>query len=485
MLLIGKRNAPAVYFYFSLRDQASNWLERLPAGSISTWEDLTTRFLAQFFPPRRTAVSTKSGTCQKGGSGVIIGLGQWMGSCTKPSDEMISYTIKGKPLVLPWGRTPRLDSGVREVHHILPNRNDTMHERPAGKIGLYTRFFDFANFRLPLSTFLVDVLRHFRINISQLSVIGVAKVSHFEILCRVYGIIPTVGLFRCFYVNSKKSGWMSFKFDIFAFIHTPDPTKVKIVKRERNESEPLLLETIIGRTVLLLPVEPDRDESELDASVERLFDEYGSGIQMEQGDSVGGGKDVDIQPIIKAADTVVEDVALVQPKRQGKRKFVVVDAGEASHPPKKLREDHETPSGTSLGGKSMSVVKRLLDGAVLNAEVEVAAIPTLPFMIASISTMPEHEGGDHTDSVARLNLRAIGAPPRFVFRSDNANVTTITLTVDPASVAKEKLVEPSSFCVGSSLTGGTDPTTGGFSDLTGSDFLVGAIRIIIDPDTNL
>ncbi|GJT48412.1 MAK10-like protein [Tanacetum coccineum] len=42
-------------FKFSLRDQASNWLERLPAGSISTWEDLTTRFLAQFFPSGRTA----------------------------------------------------------------------------------------------------------------------------------------------------------------------------------------------------------------------------------------------------------------------------------------------------------------------------------------------------------------------------------------------------------------------------------------------
>ncbi|GJR15206.1 MAK10-like protein [Tanacetum coccineum] len=41
-------------FQFSLRDQASKWLERLPAGSITTWEDLTTRFLAQFFPPRRT-----------------------------------------------------------------------------------------------------------------------------------------------------------------------------------------------------------------------------------------------------------------------------------------------------------------------------------------------------------------------------------------------------------------------------------------------
>ncbi|GKD30809.1 zinc finger, CCHC-type containing protein [Tanacetum coccineum] len=40
---------------FSLRDQASNLLERLPTGSITTWEDLTTRFLAQFFPPGRTA----------------------------------------------------------------------------------------------------------------------------------------------------------------------------------------------------------------------------------------------------------------------------------------------------------------------------------------------------------------------------------------------------------------------------------------------
>ncbi|GJT27475.1 zinc finger, CCHC-type containing protein [Tanacetum coccineum] len=42
-------------FQFSLRDQASNWLERLPTGSITTWENLTTRFLAQFFPLGMTA----------------------------------------------------------------------------------------------------------------------------------------------------------------------------------------------------------------------------------------------------------------------------------------------------------------------------------------------------------------------------------------------------------------------------------------------
>ncbi|GJX47952.1 MAK10-like protein [Tanacetum coccineum] len=37
------------------KSHISNWLEHLLAGSISTWEDLTTRFLAQFSPPRRTA----------------------------------------------------------------------------------------------------------------------------------------------------------------------------------------------------------------------------------------------------------------------------------------------------------------------------------------------------------------------------------------------------------------------------------------------
>ncbi|GJY07485.1 MAK10-like protein [Tanacetum coccineum] len=37
------------------RHIASNLLERLPAGSISTWEDLSTRFLAQLFPPGRTS----------------------------------------------------------------------------------------------------------------------------------------------------------------------------------------------------------------------------------------------------------------------------------------------------------------------------------------------------------------------------------------------------------------------------------------------
>ncbi|GJS66233.1 zinc finger, CCHC-type containing protein [Tanacetum coccineum] len=42
-------------FQFCLRDQASNWLERLPAGSISTWEILLPDTLAPILFNRRLA----------------------------------------------------------------------------------------------------------------------------------------------------------------------------------------------------------------------------------------------------------------------------------------------------------------------------------------------------------------------------------------------------------------------------------------------
>ncbi|GJU82621.1 hypothetical protein Tco_1284986, partial [Tanacetum coccineum] len=97
-----------------------------------------------------------------------------------------------------------------EVHPQLPSPDATMHERPAGKVGMYTRFFDYANYRIPFSTFFVSVLTHFRIPFSQLSVFGSAKVSHFEILCRVCNIEPSVSLFRYFYTHNYKNGWFGF-----------------------------------------------------------------------------------------------------------------------------------------------------------------------------------------------------------------------------------------------------------------------------------
>ncbi|GJZ52756.1 gypsy type transposase [Tanacetum coccineum] len=422
-----------------------------------------------------------------------------------------------------------------EVHPLLPSRNQTIHEMPTGKIGVYTRFFEFANFRLPLSTFLVDVLRYYRIHISQLSVIAAAKVSHFEILCRVHDCEPTVGLFRCFYVNSKNKGWMSFSkrpghdavcytkpldslkgwndhffwVDAFAcpasfswhtgksvskdpfpqstefnaehyaslvaypapfhkypepflclvgisryytldentYPDTADPmkgtglVKVRIGERQRGEDEPKLLDTTVGRVVPLLPVAPARASSELEASVDKLFEEGGSGSHAEHGDSVSGGHDVGIPQVSEIAKVFAEDAAPLQPRRP------------------------------SVVGKSRSTLQRLLTGAVLNPEVGVVALPTLPFITSSVSVTPEREDGDQTDFIAGANLRTITAPPRFFISSDSshhsgANIveggvdsfarpsaplmtmtTTITSTVDPTTTAKEKFVESSILVV--------------------------------------
>ncbi|GJU89092.1 hypothetical protein Tco_1301515 [Tanacetum coccineum] len=401
------------------------------------------------------------------------------------------------------------------------------------------------------------MLRYYHIHISQLSVIGAAKVSHFEILCYVHGFEPTVGLFRCFYVNSKNKGWISFskrqgndaicytkpldslkswndrffwvdtfacpasfpwnssksvpkdpflkssefnaehyatlvaypdpfhkypepflcligisQMDLLSFIQTADPIKVRVGERQRAEDEPKLLDATVGRVVPLLPIAPARAESELDASVDRLFDEGGSGNLAE------------------------------------KRKMVVSNAGGPSHLPKKLREDHGTSTGPSVAGKSMSALQRLLAGVVLNPEVGVAALPTLPFITSPVSVTPEQESEDQTDSMVEANLQTITAPLRFVMSSDSshhsgANIaeaevdsfarpsiplmtlaTTVTSTVDPATTVKEKFVGSSVFG-GDSSSGGADHTIGGFSDLIGSDFIVGGIRTVINPDTDL
>ncbi|GKD75982.1 hypothetical protein Tco_1334264, partial [Tanacetum coccineum] len=317
-----------------------------------------------------------------------------------------------------------------------------MHERPAGKIGLYTRFFDFANFRLPLSTFFVDILMYFRINISQLSVIGASKgdpAPKATAAPKATDLALKIMLF--FFIIPLRSGsslrnscawsglaaitlWVNI--DIFAFIRTPDPTKVKVVERERHEG------------------------------VSRL-------LEVEQGDfaSSGDGRDTDVQLVATTADTISEDVVPLEPSHHRKIKAVVVDIGRPSHPPKKLREDYETPGGPFVAGKSRSAIQRLLPGAVLNVEVRDSS---------------HHSGANiaeaEVDSFTRPSVPIITA------------ATTVTLTSGPAAVVQEKTVKPSVFAADSSSAGG-DPNAGVFSDLTGSDFLVSGIRTVIDPEFDL
>ncbi|GJZ67697.1 hypothetical protein Tco_0630937, partial [Tanacetum coccineum] len=73
--------------------------------------------------------------------------------------------------------------------------------------------------------------------------------------------------------------------DLLSFIRTADPTKVRVVERQHVEDEPKLLDTTMGRDVPLLPIFPARAKSELEASMDKLFDKGGSGNQAKHGDS--------------------------------------------------------------------------------------------------------------------------------------------------------------------------------------------------------
>ncbi|GKF01516.1 hypothetical protein Tco_0028439, partial [Tanacetum coccineum] len=269
--------------------------------------------------------------------------------------------------------------------------------------------------------------------------------------------------------------------DLFAFIRTIDPTKVRVGERQRGEDKPKLLDTTIGRTVPLLSVAHARAKSELNASVDCLFNEEGSGNQEERHDSVGGDQAVGIQFVSKV---VAEDVAPLQLRQKKKQKTVIDDVSRPSHPAKKLRADHGTPGGPSVGGKSRSAVQRLLAGAVLNADVKGEPVPTFPFVTSFVSATPERAEGDHIDSLVGANLRTIGAQQRFVISSDSSHhsgthvaetevdsvirssapamitATIVTAMADIAVVIKESVTKPSLFTTASSSAGGTEPTLG-------------------------
>ncbi|GJV97445.1 hypothetical protein Tco_1549022 [Tanacetum coccineum] len=64
---------------------------------------------------------------------------------------------------------------------------------------------------VPFSTFLLDIIKHFRVHIYQLVSLGLNRLTMFEIYCRSLNINPSVNLFRAFYKLNKQGHWFSFE----------------------------------------------------------------------------------------------------------------------------------------------------------------------------------------------------------------------------------------------------------------------------------
>nr|GEW40731.1 hypothetical protein [Tanacetum cinerariifolium]GEW43505.1 hypothetical protein [Tanacetum cinerariifolium] len=342
-----------------------------------------------------------------------------------------------------------------EVYSQLPSPNQTIHEMPSGKIDDWV----VPLLLCKLQKQGVDVL-HKDVPKDPFPKSSEFNANHYATLVALpapfhkypKSFLCLVGISR--YYTLDEDAYPEFLgdndegMDLLAFIQTADPTKVRVAERQRAKDEPRVLESTVGRLVPLLPIASARASSELEASVDRLFDEGASGMDK---------------------------------MRQKKKKTVVTDAGGPSHRPKKLREDFGALGGVSTAGKSMAAVQSLFSRAVLEAEARAEPVPTLPFVTSSvfiISSDSSHTSGANiaeaeVDSIIRSSAPAI------------ATVTTVTSAINTEAAATRAHVAPSLFGVGSSSTGRSDSVPGRFSDDSGSDFLIGGIRTVVDPDSDL
>ncbi|KAJ0877015.1 hypothetical protein HanPSC8_Chr11g0495271 [Helianthus annuus] len=99
----------------------------------------------------------------------------------------------------------------KSLNPVLPKKDTPIYPFVPGKIGIYTRFFDYCNCRLPLTKFLVEVLLFHEVHLTQVNPFGLAKISHFELACRSLESEPDLDVFRAFYKLNRSGNWYTFE----------------------------------------------------------------------------------------------------------------------------------------------------------------------------------------------------------------------------------------------------------------------------------
>ncbi|KAJ0649351.1 hypothetical protein HanLR1_Chr15g0583311 [Helianthus annuus] len=77
-------------------------------------------------------------------------------------------------------------------------------------MSLYADFFREGNFRLPMSKSIGEVLTGYGLHISQISALGLPRVTHFEFICRANRVEPSFKKFNVFYFVTYTGGFYSF-----------------------------------------------------------------------------------------------------------------------------------------------------------------------------------------------------------------------------------------------------------------------------------
>ncbi|KAF5813581.1 hypothetical protein HanRHA438_Chr03g0111291 [Helianthus annuus] len=80
-------------------------------------------------------------------------------------------------------------------------------QRPKGFLVFYTRILDQPNLRYHFTNFFLEVLKYYRLSLGQLAPIGVARIMHFEILCRALSYEPSLLMFHHFFRLAWNEDW--------------------------------------------------------------------------------------------------------------------------------------------------------------------------------------------------------------------------------------------------------------------------------------
>ncbi|GJR91804.1 hypothetical protein Tco_0215815 [Tanacetum coccineum] len=378
-----------------------------------------------------------------------------------------------------------------EVHPQLPSSDATMHERPTVPANARFGWFSGTNIVKDQAPTISEY------NVEHANTL-IAQASLFLRFPKEF--ICWVGISRNYLLN--KDTYPRFEYengeemDLNAFIRTVDPRKVRIVERARTENERPIVTVAKHRTVTLLPTSVPRPSRELSASIEREFvkDAGGSGGGDQEVASVSGHGNV--EPIMPTTDNIVAETEASGPKRSKKKRVTrgSESTPAASHPPKRLRADYGTTGGSAAGGKSPTVLNRLLQDSRLTVEQGVPALPTLPFITSSVTASPLEEGGDHTDSVTGTKsadpevdsfVRSVASVMTTATTVTGFVSNAATTTATPIDVVKDKDVSTPSIFSGSSSSDKMDRTLSLFTGRSGSNFVAGSIHAGGDADVDL
>ncbi|KAM0043724.1 hypothetical protein Hdeb2414_s0010g00344611 [Helianthus debilis subsp. tardiflorus] len=77
-------------------------------------------------------------------------------------------------------------------------------------MSLYADFFRESNFRLSMSKFIGEVLISYCLHISQISALGLPRITHFEFICQANRVEPSFEKFNVFYFVTYIGGFYSF-----------------------------------------------------------------------------------------------------------------------------------------------------------------------------------------------------------------------------------------------------------------------------------